>query len=420
MTHRRLLASFLPLALGLLASSAQAQWNPPAGLYGKNDPNDLRVMTWNVRDNIRTGELKTEGANSWTSLARIVAAMKPDVLLLQETGDNGCGGCVDNTFDLATVVDLFLHGGVDPFQGGNVTAYVQKYDPSFDLPYVHVSSKSDGFNRIILMSRYPFQDLNGDGTSNYSDFPFSAPDAYAPGTLSFPPIRGIQIAEIDLPDVRYGGDLVMLNMHLKAGGSSSDRTDRLNAAKNIAYFVDYWYGGAGTGSPDPNAKIGDVPAATKILDPETIVVIGGDYNEDEDTNGRKGPADWIRDAQTTGGNDGTDRDRSDGTYDDSRNACFATDRTTQGSSKLDYFTWQDSIGSATNQVILHTASIKSFCGSAYPPEFTGFLGLPEQMTLLASDHRPVIVDLALPPGSPPGPPGPKGKRTNKTPTPVSY
>ena len=98
-----------------------------------------------------------------------------------------------------------------------------------------------------------------------------------------------------------------------------------------------------TGTPDPHGKIWDLPPATNILDDNTPFVLGGDWNEDENTNGRDGPAFWLARADDFGGTDGTDRDRTDSTYDDAREH-FTNQRGTYSStSKLDYLLWQDSI-----------------------------------------------------------------------------
>src|SRR5262249_54005824 len=104
-----------------LSAPLHAQWAPPSGQWGKIDPADLRVMTWNVRDGICSTNAKVEGSNNWCALARIVAAMKPDILLLQECGDNsgnGSGTSIDSVADLITTVGYFLHGGNDSFHGG--------------------------------------------------------------------------------------------------------------------------------------------------------------------------------------------------------------------------------------------------------------------------------------------------------------
>lgn len=70
------------------AGMVQAQWSPSTGQWGKTDARDVRVMAWNVQDGICSTNPKVEGANSWCCLARVVAAMKPDVLILEETADN--------------------------------------------------------------------------------------------------------------------------------------------------------------------------------------------------------------------------------------------------------------------------------------------------------------------------------------------
>jgi endonuclease/exonuclease/phosphatase family metal-dependent hydrolase len=377
----------------VLVGPARA-WDPSNGDWSKSDPDDVRVMTWNILDGICRTNSKVEGLNNWTALARAVAAMKPDVLILQEAGDNsgnGTGSGVDSVSQLETTVDLFFHGGTDPFLGGTVTAYVQAYDAGYDLTHVFVSTRTDGYNRNVLVSRFPFSDLNGDGESQYSDIAYLLADLYAPGGTGG--IRGFMFAEMDLPDDPYRGDLVMGNAHLKAGGNSSDLADRLAAAKNVAYFIDYWYNGDDAGVPDPRTKILDSPAATTILTPETPVVIGGDWNEDELTNGRKGPADWLTQAEDAdpSGSDGTDRDRSDMTYDAATNPVNGS-RDTRSSGKLDYIAWQDSIAAIRRAFIFNTSGMPS---GWYPPEIEGFT-IPSLLSNYASDHRPVIVDLTLP------------------------
>jgi len=361
-------------------------YDPPNGEWTKSEPTDLRVMTYNVEDGIATNAEKTDGFNQWDALVRTIAALRPDVLLLQETAD---AGSVDSVSEMEVVIDLFLHGGVDVFQGGTVTSYVQKYAPGFDMPHVFISAANDGFNRNVILSRYPFADLNGDTDSTYSTMGFLFADAYAPGGNGG--IRGFQHAEIDLPDDVYEGDVVIGNSHLKAGGSSSDFADRLEAAKNIAYYIDYWYNGAGTGTPDPNDKILDSPAATMILPAETPVVIGGDWNEDEGSNGRRGPALWHTQAEVAEGTDGTDRDRTDMTFDSAAEP-FSGDEGTRGSGKLDYLAWQDSIVTPRDTFVFDSSAAPS---SLLPPELATY-AVPGLVSGLASDHFPVIADLTLP------------------------
>lgn len=377
-----------------VSGSAMAQWDPNNGQWGKTDSRDVRIMTYNIRDTLcRTSTTKFEGQTNWCALARIVAAMKPDVLVMQEVGDNdgnGSGSGVDSVAQLTTVINLWLHGGNDPFIAGNptVTSWVQKYAPTYDLPYIYVSDQHDNFNRNVILSRYPLADQNGDGKSAYGTFIVQA-DLYAPGgTLG---IRGFAFAEINLPDSQYGGDLIMGCAHLKSGGAASDIADRLAAAKNTAYTVDYFYNGGGTAGPDPRNRIIDNPAATSLPLPLTPVILGGDMNEDETTNGRDGPVTWLSRAVVVGG-DGTDRDRTDCLYEDSRDVFAPATRSTQSSSKLDYLIWQDSIATMRRSFLFNTATVSL---ARMPAEIIG-LPVPATATTLASDHRPVIGDFIMP------------------------
>ncbi len=390
------------LAVGLFAIAgvlpqAVGQWNPAAGQWGKSDPNDVRVMTWNIEDAVCRLANKTETDHAWHATARIVAAMRPDVLILQETGDNagnasdgdGQSGDGDTVAELETTIGLFLHGGTDPFVGGTVAAFVQDYAPDFDLPYVWVSSLDDGYNRNVVLSRYPFADLNGDTVSQRPIPATVVAHLYAWGGNGG--IRGFMFGELDLPDETYVGDLVIGNAHLKSGSTSQDLQERERAARNMAYYIDYLLNGGGTGTPDPFGKIMDSPAATTILPPDTPVIIGGDWNEDELNNGRKGPAEWLTMAEVTGGTDGTDRDRTDMTYDDARNP-YNNQRGTRAGSKLDYLAWQDSIATLRRAFIFNTVGLPS---GWYPPEIIGYSS-PATMSDRASDHRPVIADFVLP------------------------
>lgn len=380
------------LALALVAG-ASAQWNPNAGQWGKSDSRDVRVMTWNILDGICRTNNKVEDLNNWAALARIVAAMKPDVLIMQETGDNdgnGTGTGVDSVSQLTTTLGYFLHGGNDSFKSNAaITSWVQKYAPTYDLPYIYVSFSSDGFNRNVVLSRFPFTDLTGDGFNAVSTWS-SLPDLYAPGGT--PGIRGFIFAEINLPNADYAGDLVIGTAHLKSGGAASDKTERLVASQNIAYYIDYMFNGGGTSTPDPRGMILDSPAATLIPSATTPVIWGGDFNEDENSNGRDGPAWWMTKAQVNGGTDGTDRDRTDCTFDDARDF-FTNNRSTQSSSKLDYICWQDSIATLRRSFIFNSVNCNS---TTTPPELVGYVGGFTLCTSFASDHRPVIADFILP------------------------
>lgn len=403
MTVRSSLGLTTLLTLG--AATVSAQWNPVGAQWGKTEPTDLRVMTWNVEDGICRTANKTSATGSWAALARIVAAMRPDVLIIQEAGDNsgnGTGSGVDSVANLTTVCELFIHGGADPFLGGSVTEYIQLYAPSYDLPFIFVSTNDDGFNRNVILSRHPYLDLNGDNRSTNSNFTVGSNASFIDGGTGG--IRGYQFAEIDLPNEMYIGNLVIGNGHLKSGGTTDDRNQRLDAAQNIWYYVRYFYNGNGSATVDPENAVTDIPAATSVLDPFTPVIMGGDLNEDEETNGRDGPTFWMSRGPSQGDSTtGVDSDGSDGIYDQSTEF-FSNDPDTQGSSKLDYLVWQDSIAERRRSFIFQSASVPF---ASMPPEIANFGFPPAQngtvTSTFASDHFPVIADYILPLGSAPTP-----------------
>ncbi len=395
-----ILFAALLAVLWCLTQPVSAQWNPQQGEWNKSDPDHLRVMTWNVRDRLCSTNSKQDNGGTWHGMSVVVAAARPDVLILQETGDNsgnGTGSSADSTATLTSVVNLFIDGGADPFQGGTVTAFVKKYAPGYDLPHRFVSTNSDGFNRNIILSRYPFADLNGDGKATLSDMPNVNGESYSAGGTGG--IRGFMFAEIDLPNDTYEGDLVVGNAHLKSGGDSSSQAQRLTASQNVAYYIHALLAGAGTGVPDANNAFFDNPPATSILSGSTAVVIGGDWNEDENTNGRRGPALWLTQGEFAAGTDGTDRDTTDAEFDTAVDL-FSGSRVTQNSgSKLDYIAWWDSVATPVHQFVFNSATMPA---QARPPEFSNH-PFPQSVSS-ASDHRPVIVDLELP-TIPQGPPG---------------
>ena len=373
-----------------LVSDANAQWNPNSGFWLKSDSRDLRMMTWNVQDGICSSNDKQDDFSDWNGIVRIIASLQPDVLILQECADNsgnGTGSGIDSIATLETVADLLVHGGTDPFLGGTVGSYIQLFTGTgYDLPYVYVSESNDGFNRNMIMSRYPFADLNGGGAT-FSNFVLT-PDAYQTGGT--PGIRGYQFAEIDLPDEMYAGDLVVGNGHLKAGGSSSDFDQREKASENIAYFIDYYYNGAGTGISDPNNTI-PLPASGTVLDPNTPVIVGGDLNQ---TPGN-GPSEFIARAANTGGTDGTDRDRSDSSLDLATQPVSGESSTQGSNSKLDYLIYQDSIATARRRFIFRSTG-SGMSTAQIPEPARSFPINPFSISGFASDHRPVVIDFILP------------------------
>ena len=378
------------LLLACFAAASHAQWDPHNGQWGKSDQRDLRVMTWNVQDAICRTNTKGDDFDNWNGVVRVIASLQPDIVLLQECADNsgnGTGSGSDTVDQLERVADMLVNGGADIYQGGAVGSYIKMFIPQYDLPYVFVSSNSDGFNRNMILSRYPFEDLNGGGAT-VSNF-VVAPDEYQSGGSGG--IRGFMFAEIDLPDDLYGGDVVVATAHLKAGGDSSDYDQRRTAAYNTAYFIDYYYNGAGTGISDPNNRV-SVPASGTVLDDLTPVIWGGDFNQNP---GASSPNAIMTQAAQFGGTDGTDRDRSDSTFSTPSHPISGDTSTQGGSSRLDYICWQDSIADVRRQFIFRSSG-SGMNVSRLPYPASTFPINPLSISSIASDHRPVIVDFILP------------------------
>lgn len=379
------------LCLAASATNLYAQWDPNNGDWGKENQRDLRVMTWNVQDGICRTANKADAFNSWNALVRVVASLQPDILIMQECADNsgnGTGSGVDSTTQLDNVADMFVNGGTDIYLGGSVGSYIKKYVSGYDLPYIYSSTNSDGFNRNLIMSRYPIEDINNGGGAAISNFVL-VPDAYQTGGNGG--IRGFQFAEINLPDADYAGDLVIGNAHLKAGGDSSDYDQRETAAFNTAYLIDYYYNGAGTGMSDPNNAV-IVPNAGDMLDEFTPVIWGGDFNQNPSSTS---PNSIMTRAEFFGSTDGTDRDRTDASFTNPSQPISGETSTQGSSSRLDYICYQDSIVSVRRQFIFRSTG-SGMSTSKLPEPARSYPINPNAISGIASDHRPVIVDFIMP------------------------
>ncbi|TVS08208.1 MAG: hypothetical protein EA423_02025 [Phycisphaerales bacterium] len=383
------------LVIAIFAPLAGAQWSPGQGDWTKSHQTDVRVMTYNIYEGISSMETKTDGPTQWNALAMIVAAIQPDILIIQEGGDNSNivpGASVDSPQVLTNVMDMFINGGVDIYNNNQpVTAYVRRYAPDFEMPYIFVSTITDNFNRNVILSRYPFKDLNATGSALRSDMHPHLPAGWAPGGNGG--IRGMQFAEIDLPDHIYAGDIIVGNAHLKAFGDAASRAQRLEAAQNLSSYVQQFFYGDASNVPNPNGWVltSNPPAIVPCR--YTPVIYGGDLNEDEATNNRRGPAEWMRAGAVTGGNDGIDRDGSDGAFDNAVDV-FSGNRATFGSStKLDYLIYPDSIVGRRRAFIFNSATASA--NNALPPFFSQFGGPPQNISVIASDHRPVVLDAIL-------------------------
>ena len=367
----RLFAIGLVLALPFDALG----FDPANGDWHKDDPNQVRIMTWNIRDAIGVGVSTTPAGpgnfgSAYDYVGRIAHAFDPDIICFQE---------IDPASDLNATIAIVTQWAEDYFGVGVYNIYV--------------STSTDSYNRNVTLSKYPFGDINGDGVATRANTGF-----IFPGSGGLPPggdagIRGWTQTEIDLPDDVFLGDILVGNSHLKAGSSDcQDYEDREKAAQNIAYYINEALNKSEATGGDPDNRI--IPQPPQALSQFTPVVQVGDHNEIRfSSHSCAGdPVRWLAEWTTTA-NDGTDRDGSTMHIDDAIQINTTSSRGTFVSSntKYDYIILQDSIATVVREFIFHSGKT----GANLPPDLQGILN-GFLASSYASDHLPVFVDLSLP------------------------
>ncbi|MEM7577123.1 MAG: endonuclease/exonuclease/phosphatase family protein [Planctomycetota bacterium] len=214
------------------------------------------------------------------------------------------------------------------------------------------------FSNQVIASRHPFSDL---------------------GSNVFGSPRRPTVATVDLPDAMSLTDLHLVNIHLKAGGSSNDETRRIaDIDRLIEYFADLTTPGDqyDLESGTPFVMLGDYNNAVGF-DP-VVNFLNGDV-QNESTYGPDTLLDWDATALDVAipvhnGRGGT-------------NWTFAGGSTR---SRLDWQVFSDSVMSLAQTFILNTQSMTSAELSA--------TGLQTNDVLYDSgfiDHLPVVVDYNL-------------------------
>lgn len=371
--RQRAAAVALCASLGVWTAQPVVALDIPNGDYSKNDPNFVRVMTFNVQQHLGDpGEPTTPWTPSQvgsplSAINLIVEALDPDVLLLQEIGDIGSG------WSFSTVLS-------------NLQAWRNANRPGFSL---YLSSDGGSIHNAIL-SRWPFADLNGDGSSTHADIPTLSA---GPGG-DWPPggdggIRGWTQVEIDLPDDPYPGDLYVGNSHFKAG--SGFDSQRIPAAKNIAAYIQYALN-LGT---DPLNVIPNGSQPPNELHIATPVIWGGDFN----SVGSAVPVNVLRSHNPATFDDGTDREGGDSWRSDAATAFDGSTWTHESHSRLDWLYAQDAIAPVDAAFVFDTTRMPANGAlqitQGAPPNMQGLLQ-NWRISTIASDHRPVVADIAVP------------------------
>ncbi len=329
---RRYLPLVTCLAIILAVAPAWA-FDPPAGDYAKDDPRDLRIVTYNTERNLISDPGRDAAFN------RVLSVLNPDIICFQEFTEEISQTAIANR--LNTVL---------PNTGG--------WD-------VHLGML--GGIRTVIASRFPLVATRID-------------------TVPASSTRGVTIAQAVLPDDVYATDVYLLGVHLKCCGDPGGSEDESRQASADA--IANWFADArGAVRPSGNHI---------VLLPQTPIITLGDFNlvggpqpgdtlltgdiQDETTYGPDIKGDWDS-------SDLTDAAPSDP---------FTGDTFTwQGSywyppSRLDRFIYTDSAATVANSFILNSQTMSALARSV-----TG-LQYDDTDPDSTSDHLPVAVDLRLP------------------------
>ena len=332
----------------LLSSCASNDAIDPGSSGGLYQPvsSDVRVMSWNVK---MSSILPPSGVRH-ESFARIVRAIDPDVIALQEV----------MWPDLAAQLSRLMNGYI-PLEDG------QSW-------YVHTVSDN------VLISRYPMRWRGGELATPYPLPQIGLPNFH----------HGFAAALLELPD---STDLLVVGMHNKSGARDDDVRLRQNHADAIVRWIRDLRGSAQEYSIvdyTPIVLLGDMNAVPNASMAPLETLIRGDI-ADEETFGPDFVIDW----------DGTDMTD----VRPSHNALgreyytWRNDDMPFAPSALDRILYTDSVLSVRNRFVLNTMTLS--------PDDLADLGLQKSDALYDGnpnyyDHLPLVADFEIisPPSEP--------------------
>lgn len=208
-----------PAPLVKLTPAMAARASEPAGVttglfIDRPKAGDLRVVSYNIHWDDIFPDVSADGAEKFQ---RVVKALAPDVLALQEIGDR--------------------HRS--PQKGADdVQALMDAIDPRPAGEKWHVFQGQSN----VIVSRYPLSQ-----TSDHT-----VPGAY----------RDPASALVDLPDERFGFDLYVLNNHFKCCSREGDQEKRQAQADALVNWI----------------RDARTPGGEFDLAPDTPIVLVGDFN----------------------------------------------------------------------------------------------------------------------------------------------
>lgn len=308
------------------------------GLH-RSASSDVRVMSWNVK---MSSILPPNGVRH-ESFARIVRAIDPDVIALQEV----------MWPDLAARLSRLMNGYI-PLEDGRSW-------------YVHTVSDN------VLISKYPMRWRGGERVTPYPLPQFGLPDFH----------HGFAAALLELP---HSGDLLVIALHNKSGSRHNDVRLRQEHADTIVRWIRDLRDSAQKDSiadHTPIVILGDMNAVPNASMAPFETLISGDI-ADEETFGPDSSIDWDETdlADVTPSHNALGRD-----YYTWRN-----DHMPFAPSALDRILYTDSVMSVRHRFVLNTMTLS--------PDELANRGLLASDVLYDGDpsyydHLPLVADFEI-------------------------
>ena len=325
----------------LLSGCATDDAIEPAASDGLRQPasSDIRVMSWNVK---MSSILPPNGVRH-ESFARIVRAIDPDVIALQEV----------MWPDLAAKLSQLMDGYL-PLENGRSW-------------YVHTVSDN------VLVSRYPMRWQGGELATPYPLPQLGLPNFH----------HGFAAALLELPDK---SGLLVVGMHNKSGAGHNDVRLRQEHADAVVRWLRDVRGAEQKNSiadGTPIVILGDMNAVPNASMAPFETLISGDI-ADEETFGPDFAIDW----------DGTDITDARPSHNAMGREYYTwrNDNMPFAPSALDRILYTDSVMSVRNRFVLNTVTLS--------PGDLADLGLQQSDALYDGDpnyydHLPLVADFEM-------------------------
>ena len=340
-TRALLLLCFFLVPLAGCANDDTSGLQRSDAFYEKS-PSDVRVMSWNVKQN---SILPPDGVRQ-ESFARIVRAIDPDVIALQEV--------------MWPDLDAIL------------VQLMNQYIPLEHGRSWHVHTVSDN----ALISRYPIRWRGGEPAVSYPLPRLGLPRFH----------YGFASAVIDLPNSVGGTDLLAVALHNKSGGNEQDvRLRQIHSDAIVSWMRDVRDSARKDAivKGTPIVILGDMNVVPDASIQPFNTLLSGDI-VDEEAFGADFRIDW----------DGTDMADARPSHNalDSEYYTWRNDHLHFQPSALDRIIFTDSVMSLRRRFVLNTMSLSA--------DDLARLGLQQSDSLYGGDpdyydHLPLVADFSI-------------------------